>query len=1204
MISHRVATTWSTAVPRVARLLVPISAEALVVRSTDGDWAETRAGATGGAAPLFQRRSAPHAKGVYLHWALPDALTRGSDAGGALRFPAIPDRWLVLRLSPDAGGAKRDVKGWVLVSGDAKPSVVELDRWHESGRTAQDLKGTLTALGHGDPTWAARFDEVENRLGFYDALDGVAAGPLAYLVCGWHADPASDPLGGPDAHVTSSRMARLGALGWSAPGIDVPSAAAQATAFRAAAAAAGLTFEAPPADAEPMLSLYHGAVVGLGWPDGGLLGDVSVIPPADSVRIVLASTITEALATIASPESPPLQMRIVQAVAARAEAALDAPDGRAKLDAALHARSFTSYPGGSAIETVWQPPAEPQPQPPGQPPHRPPGLTGTLAGALETLDAPSIPSTPGRPPLPGVRFERVRALRHDWPYEVATATVGKATLTATINSVTPPAPPSPSEPGKFVQVERPLPSFHAPMDPVLLLQGARRAFRHGGDGRFSLDGTLACRATGANVTSASIRVGDQRFTVHADRVLTRGVDNGSVPMECDALLRELVLLDPGSAGALAGTTLAAATVGAASATAGELDRRTRQFAVEQTAWWALREPRVDPTPILVHSGLEGVLPSPQAITPPVSPWTPLYVEWEAEYLGSTGGAGDWSLGEVDFTPDRDATAEPVVVGGRTLLSAAPARLAAGAARDARALAQRVGTATRLPPNHVARFASDVAGTLTNALAALDQAADGLSDLVGRLDAADLLAGSLAPFRTDLRGGVPGDGASVPGDGVPTPSPFIALRAGFLRLRRLRLVDGFGRFLDLAGSSDTTPVDPSKIVWAESLSVPDRPEHGLLPPRFTSPARLMLRMVDASGTPTDADDLSTPVCGFVLPNHLEEAVEVFDAAGSALGILRQDDTLLWEPAPGMAGTAGRSPERTIDNPFLAGVVRGLLDHAAGDVSQNRPEHALGAFLRAVDSTTWTVDPFAHSGDEHLSLLVGHPIALIRARLWLEVKEPVAPDSSGRAYPVKLGSLAQWQDGLLGYYVDDDYRRLHLPDGAAASYARELGPGQGFLQRIDQVPGWFSSFAADLAGDPTTGRAPITHPEIGTDGVLWIRPGQIVRLTLLVEPHATVHATTGLLPRESVGMRRRWVSSGLARIAPTFRFGPVLVDPNSVRMPVARDVGGTWSWVSRESSGVWNDAEVRHDPGDAALSADRPRATEGWLKLVPDPPAEAT
>jgi hypothetical protein len=42
---------------------------------------------------------------------------------------------------------------------------------------------------------------------------------------------------------------------------------------------------------------------------------------------VLASTVAEALATIASPGSPPIQTRVVQAVAARAEAALDAPDG-------------------------------------------------------------------------------------------------------------------------------------------------------------------------------------------------------------------------------------------------------------------------------------------------------------------------------------------------------------------------------------------------------------------------------------------------------------------------------------------------------------------------------------------------------------------------------------------------------------------------------------------------------------------------------------------------------------------------------------------------------------------------------------------------------------------------------------------------------------------------------------------------------------
>ena len=37
-------------------------------------------------------------KGVHLHWALPDALTRGAENGGSVRFPAVPDRWLVTRI--------------------------------------------------------------------------------------------------------------------------------------------------------------------------------------------------------------------------------------------------------------------------------------------------------------------------------------------------------------------------------------------------------------------------------------------------------------------------------------------------------------------------------------------------------------------------------------------------------------------------------------------------------------------------------------------------------------------------------------------------------------------------------------------------------------------------------------------------------------------------------------------------------------------------------------------------------------------------------------------------------------------------------------------------------------------------------------------------------------------------------------------------
>jgi hypothetical protein len=362
---------------------------------------------------------------------------------------------------------------------------------------------------------------------------------------------------------------------------------------------------------------------------------------------------------------------------------------------------------------------------------------------------------------------------------------------------------------------------------------------------------------------------------------------------------------------------------------------------------------------------------------------------------------------------------------------------------------------------------------------------------------------------------------------------------------------------------------------------------------------MLRYVEATGGPRDADDLLSPLCGFLVPHHLEDALEVFDAEGAALGVVRPGETgLTWEETPGLPGTVGRAPERTIPSPYLAGVVRGLLDHRALD---GAGESALSAFLRLVDSTRWSVDPFAHAGDEHLSLLIGHPIAVLRARLWLEVKDPAGPSGAALgAFPVRLGSLAHWQDGLYGYYVDDDYRRLRLPDGASARFAREFGAGRGFLQRIDLAGEHYARFATDLGGSAPEGAAPVHHPMVDPSGVLWLVPGRVVRLTVLVEPHATIHATTGYLPRKAIGMRRRWVTPGLARLAPTFRFGPLLVDPTNIRMPVAREVGGTWSWQSRADIGRWTTEPVTHATGEAALSSARARATEGWLRLTPDPP----
>ena len=37
----------------------------------------------------------------------------------------------------------------------------------------------------------------------------------------------------------------------------------------------------------------------------------------------------------------------------------------------------------------------------------------------------------------------------------------------------------------------------------------------------------------------------------------------------------------------------------------------------------------------------------------------------------------------------------------------------------------------------------------------------------------------------------------------------------------------------------------------------------------------------------------------------------------------------------------------------------------------------------------------------------------------------PEGTLIAVPVRLGALAHWQDGLFGYFVNDDYMALHVP-----------------------------------------------------------------------------------------------------------------------------------------------------------------------------------
>lgn len=1297
-IGPRALDTWFPGLSRMPRVLVPIQVDALVVREGGGTWADCKmtppppgsdVAGPGQMPTPFANRAEARKKGVYLHWALPDALAAGTGGPGQgeVSFPAIPDRWLIVRLSTEPNATRRAVTAWVLQSGDEHPVAVPLEQWTETEdpeRTTTAGYKPLTALGHGDSSWSAYYDNVENRLGFNDTLDGVVDGPLAYLVCGWHSRHIDDPIG-EGLNAPFEFKHRLDQLGWEINDADLEAAFTYARRRIEVATDLGLqTREArfsvesdvvkgksyklsgvaddPASDfahggasqasmflaravSWPQLCLYHGAVVGIGWPgvgfgvapDGLLGGDAGGPPAPDAVKVCVGNTLTEALAVcLADNDGRADEARIVEAVLLGASGELDTPDAAARVDVRLHASGFGSLPGGTTPANLTQHASSPPQSVKADPGKTDPGVFANptnqkrlirpdvvLADATASTMAESVAAWQRKiPAAASGTYDKLLETVNNRRYEEMT--VRSPAVNATIAD-------------QLIPVELANPRYFLAADPVFLLQGAGRSLKHNNDGAGTDSGLLACRLSGGQVTGLAPGVLKEELlfgVVTGADILDGGVDHGGVPPECEDLLRELALLDPGSAAA------AAAASSPAHRIESELAASTKVFAVEQVAWWMARDERRDVAPLIARSGFRGTLPSPIAISPPIPPWTPLHLDWEVE-LFALPDFSEWSLNEIDFSPEAiDLPSADIVptrtLQGRAILTGGAAQVAAKTVRTVLDQAQHSGSSMALTPGDRLAYYSEAAQQLVmevtamragpaaaeefvkmDALAgearpatATAQNAD-LDHIADELARMDVLVGALDRFTTQLRDGLvaedelkPDYAGLAPGQAIP--ADYWPIRSAVMRVSRLRLVDCFGQYVDLLGSGPKSRADAAKIVRSEPLTVPDRTDLIELPPRFTSPSRLWFRFASASDDLVEAGDAVSPLCGFLLPNHLDGDLQFYGADGTGIGAVRFDAAsgVVWEGAPGLPTNVGSAPSRATDNPHLSGIAQGLLDWGAVDAAPGgaAADTALSSLLRIVDTSLWTVDPFGHVGDEHLSLLVGHPLAVMRVLVEVEVADKIDPATvAGVRVPVRIGALAHWQDGLVAYFVDDDYRTLHVPDPSCAAFARPIGPNVGFNQSPTATADYYANFANDLGVEANPGATPIDHPYVDAAGLLWVQPGQRVMLTLLMEPHSSVHATTGYLPRKDIGMRRQWVAPGLSKLAPVFRFGPVLVDPKLIRMPVATDIHGTWSWSHRTDATTWADDPVTNSNADSRIPLDPSDGHEGWLKITPEQPS---
>ena len=569
---------WDPGLVRESRVLVPIDVQALVVAAGDAEpivripLALTAPDGQDPETPTAVLEDGPpRPAGVHLHWAAPDALLRGTlaDTAGATRLglPALPDRWVVLRLLVPKGASAPVVRGWVLEADTARAvdlaGVAGGRRGRHAGGTDRRRPPSLTGSVGGSLNWVGVYDAVTNRLAFHDPLDdlatvapnGAEGDQAAYVVAGWWSTAEPRPARRRADELEPARPARRARLGAGRrrrgrrpgrrralgagraarqprPSDQRPLRARAATRPRSAAPARRRRARrsAPRRRRSTRdLSVFADEAISVqpaepAWPRSMLLHGARLRrPPGDRAEGRQppghGAARRRARRARRRPRRRPRLLgprprRTRRATRARAPAGgVHRPAARSR----RHARRPRRHRGARARRRVRRSPRR-------RGRHRP------------AADRPPGGGRRRRPPgaRRRPRASRPASSRRRSPPSPASAATScaRARTTSARRSSRPPAAraPRPSPPPQSREVTRPAPRLIIPGEPMVAVRGAARSLRHGGDGRFSPDGRLHCR------WPSQVTRGYQQLIQGADVLPSLGT--AAVPDEVLLLARE------------------------------------------------------------------------------------------------------------------------------------------------------------------------------------------------------------------------------------------------------------------------------------------------------------------------------------------------------------------------------------------------------------------------------------------------------------------------------------------------------------------------------------------------------------------------------------------------------------------------------------------------------------------------------------------
>lgn len=1129
--------------------------------------------------------------GIHLHWALPEALRRGNyDKGSSkLKFANVPNRWLLSRIvlngvnftrkswiiesdaiSYEAPGSKQKITLPVKTLKDTDQNYMYVGKpvlftrqWTDPGDKPfeSNTGNKLSAVSSGDVSFAAFYPNAGNIFGFYDDMSDIPSNAtidVMYHVTGWFSNAENDPLHGGKTLTQLQEQ-----YDW--------------------------TFH--DGDAVPSYTLYSGLLQKVQW---NVNRDYIINQPnRGPVNAVIAMGNNPAEAFSAYfrdmlHKDSDFFEQLLNAFQAGLlnEFKQPKPDQLAQMEEIIYQKQFAGVNAGTIYSVVKKQEDKDPDVPDDEPVNM---LPLDLAEDLNKLNV-------ARQQLDFFNDYMKRAqwqLFSDW-YRLMYAdnNTKKTDLISLINlhlknwkkavekastlnfayqeqlnkvrsQVTALGP-------DYEIKEDAAPRYWQPNEPVIVISTSEvTELRYGNAGKNS-DGYLPCRLTGQVLTAMAVK--STNITAAQFAAINLPAPNNLPDASVlDALLQESCMLNTDLVAAITNVPVAELEDALTLALEGE-NQSVYTFTGKLPAdhsidWW-----RADA-------------------------WHPILMHWEMDYAPLQPTEASNKL--IDYTPefftnnysiDQDAGGELHYVGSadpKTIFAEHKQEYSGTAVLSPSAADSLIVQLNSYLNSHTDTTLEKIRDTLSNGKF-LSAALNGFSSELLQQRQNLQLTVKVGPLHdqkllTQAVAQVVGQQNTV------SPQPhgnFNPIRAGYMQ-PRLMIVDVYGQKRE---------VKIERIICSGSLITRfnNNTEDGIvyMPARITQPARLMFRWLSATGDAIEemnAHPATTPVCGWLLPNHLDGSLFIYNQQGKAMGtlMLNGDGTsIMWQSAPGDNDTINKEIDEVFEfeNPQLRDLAVALR-YGSADFLKD--------FARTIDSMSNFVSPQNYAQSSDMAVLIGRPVAITQVMLriemqagpeinqgWTSILQKKFETDNGTTqvkFPVILGDMSQVNDGLLGYFLpgDNGYNYSKFYSEAASGNNGVVKP---------------TPTTITLTASPKPGSA---DPQNNLADALMV--------LMLVDPRADVHATTGILPTKKINIPPDQYMDTLSILEMTFLTTPVLKGVTGFNLPVPKEEGYEWSWVQAkkvESHQQWTVTPgVQYDLNQAVAAYTPQSLNEGWLRLNP-------